>query len=135
MSGIPQEFADLFDRSLVAHFATNDPDGTPYVRPVWIDYDDGDGRIVVNSERGRRKERNARRDPQVSVSVIDPQRTYRFVSVQGEVETITEDGAAEHIDELSRQYLGIEEWPDHDESVTRVKIRIRPVDIVTSDST
>lgn len=135
MTSVPESFRDLFDRSLVAHFTTMMPDGTPHPRPVWIDYDAATDRIVVNSERQRQKARNAARNEKVGVSIVDPNEVYRFVSVQGRVEEMTEDGAERHVDELARQYLGVEEWPDHSEDVTRVKISIRPERVVTSDST
>lgn len=132
MSSIPEQYRDLFERDLVAHFSTLMPDGTPFVRPVWIDYDAGDDRVIVNTERGSQKERNARRDPKVGVSVDDTDHFYRYVSVQGEVEEITEEGAREHIDELTRRYLGREEWGDHEEDRPRVQIRIRPTEVVTA---
>jgi PPOX class probable F420-dependent enzyme len=135
MTSVPESFHDLFERSLVAHFTTLMPDGTPYPRPVWIDYDADADRVVVNSGLDRQKAQNAARNEKVGVSIVDPSEVYRFVSVRGRVEEITEEGAERHIDELARQYMGVEEWPDHSEDVTRVKIRIRPEDVVTSDST
>lgn len=55
--------------------------------------------MLINTERGRRKERNAA-DPTVAVSIIDPDSPYRFLSVTGEVAEITAEGAGEHIDAL-----------------------------------
>lgn len=132
MSSIPEAYRDLFGRDLVAHFSTLMPDGTPFVRPVWIDYDPDADRVLVNTERGSQKERNARRNPKVGVSVDDTDHFYRFISVRGEVTEITEEGAVEHIDELTRRYLGREEWTDHKEDRPRVKILIRPDEVVTS---
>lgn len=134
MTSVPESFRDLFERSLIAHFTTVMPDGTPYPRPVWIDYDGDANRLVVNSGRHRQKAQNAARNEKVGVSIIDPSQVYRFVSVQGRVEEITEEGADHHIDELARQYMGVEKWPDHSEDETRVKICIRPERVVTSDS-
>ncbi len=36
--------------------------------------------------------------------MTDPDDPYRFLSVIGEVETVTTDGARDHIDELARRY-------------------------------
>jgi predicted pyridoxine 5'-phosphate oxidase superfamily flavin-nucleotide-binding protein len=36
---IPDTFRDFFTRPGLAHLATQLPDGTPQVTPVWIDYD------------------------------------------------------------------------------------------------
>jgi len=46
-------------------------DGTPHVTPVWVDHEDREY-VLVNTARGRRRERNIRRDPKVGVSVLDP---------------------------------------------------------------
>jgi PPOX class probable F420-dependent enzyme len=131
MASIPESFHDLFERETYAHFATTMPDGTPQVTPVWVDYDVDADRLLVNTARGRRKEQNASRDPKVGLSMVDPDDPYRFVSVRGEVDELTEDGAVEHINELARRYMGVEEYPGLDEEKgARVQIRIRPEDVV-----
>lgn len=131
MASIPDGFHDLFDRETFAHFATVMPDGTPQVTPVWVDYDPDADRVLVNTARGRRKEKNVRNDPKVGVSMVDPDNPYRFVSVQGEVDELTEDGAVEHINELAQRYMGVEEYPDLDEeNAPRVLLKIRPDDVV-----
>ncbi len=130
MEEIPSAFADLFERPTIAHFATVMPDGTPQVTPVWIDRE-GD-RLLVNTARGRRKERNVRANPRVGLSLVDPDDPYRYLSVRGEVEDVTTEGAIEHIDALAGRYMGLEEYPHHDEeSGERVIVRIRPDRVVT----
>jgi PPOX class probable F420-dependent enzyme len=127
---IPESHQDLFERESFAHFATLMPDGTPQVTPVWIDADDGD--VLVNTARGRQKEKNVRRDPKVGLSILDPEDPYRYISVRGEVVEVTEEGAVEHIDSLAERYMGVSEYPHHgDEDGERVIIRIRPRGIAT----
>ena len=106
MTSIPDDYLDLFETETIAHVGTVLPDGTPHVTPVWIDYDREAERLLVNTERGRRKERNVAGDPRVSISMVDPEDPYRRLAVVGEVDAITEEGAREHIDELSRRYTG-----------------------------
>ncbi|MEF8773873.1 MAG: PPOX class F420-dependent oxidoreductase [Halobacteriales archaeon] len=131
MAKIPDPVRDLFERETFASFATVMPDGTPQVTPVWIDAACDD--VLVNTARGRRKERNVRENPGVGVMVLDPDDPYRYVSIRGEVVEVTEDGAVEHIDELARRYMDVEEYPHHgEESGARVIIRIRPDRVVTS---
>jgi len=128
---IPESHADVFESESFAHLATVMPDGTPHVTPVWVDHDDREA-VLVNTARGRRKERNVRRNPEVGVSVLDPTDPYRYVSVRGEAELI-EEGAKEHIDELARQYMDREEYPHHgEESGPRVIVRIPAEEVVTS---
>jgi PPOX class probable F420-dependent enzyme len=128
---IPASHRDIFERESFAHFATVMPDGTPQVTPVWVDHEDGEF-VLVNTARGRRKEKNVRRNPKVGVSVLDPDDPYRYVSVRGEAE-LTEEGAVEHIDKLAQRYMGVEEYPHHgEESGPRVIVRIPADDVVTS---
>jgi hypothetical protein len=64
---IPHEFLDLFEKPSLSHVATLMPDGSPHVSPVWVDYD---GQyILMNTAKGRRKEKNMRERPQVN---LDP---------------------------------------------------------------
>ena len=57
---IPESHRDIFERESYAHLATVMPDGTPQVTPVWVDHEDGEY-VLVNTARGRRKEKNIRR--------------------------------------------------------------------------
>ncbi|MFB6127615.1 MAG: PPOX class F420-dependent oxidoreductase [Halolamina sp.] len=128
---IPESHLDILDAESYAHLATVMPDGTPQVTPVWVDRD-GREAVLVNTARGRQKERNIRRSPRVGVSVLDPTDPYRYVSVRGEAELVA-DGADDHIDELAQQYMGVEEYPHHgEESGSRVIVRIPAEDVATS---
>lgn len=106
MAAIPDEYLDLFEKRTFAHVATVSSDGVPHVTPVWIDYDADTSRLLVNTERGRQKERNVAHDPKVGASMTDPDDAYRWVAVMGEVDRVTAEGARDHIDELSRRYTG-----------------------------
>jgi len=128
---IPESHLDIFESKAFAHLSTVMPDGTPQVTPVWVDHEDAEY-VLINTARGRRKERNVRRNPRVGVSVLDPEDPYRYVSVRGEAE-LSEDGAVEHIDELARRYMDADEHPHHDdEEGARVIVRIPTERIVTS---
>jgi len=133
MERIPAEYHDLFQKETFAHFSTIMPDGTPQVTIVWIDYDTDTGHVLVNTAKGRRKERNVRENPKVGVSIPDPEDPYRYVSVRGEVEAITEEGAVDQINRLTQRYFGEEEYPHlGEEQGPRVLIRIRPDRVVTN---
>ncbi len=83
------------------------PDGTPQTGLVWID-SDGE-HLLVNTETGRQKFRNVRRDPRVNVTIWDRENPYRTVEVRGRVVgTETGSQARSHIDQLSRKYTGSE---------------------------
>lgn len=124
MASIPDEFDDLFDKKTFAHVATLTEEGLPHVTPVWIDYDADDDRLLINTERGRQKERNVQNNPAVGISMVDPDNPYQHLSVIGEVEEITTEGAREHIDELARRYTDDDEYQMPIET-ERVILRIR----------
>lgn len=127
MAVVPPEYHDLFERPTIAHFATLLPDGRPHVTPVWVGYDADAGRLEVNTERGRRKARNVERDPRVGLSMTDPEDPYRRLSVVGEVEEVTTEGAREHIDQLARRYTG----EDYGAPIgtERLLLRVRPDEV------
>lgn len=114
----------LLAEPVLAHLATSSPDGTPHVTPVWIDLDGDD--VVINTVEGRAKARHVRANPKVGLSVADPADPYRVVAFQGTVVDITDEGAREHIDQLARKYLGVDEYPMHQPGDVRLKVRIRP---------
>lgn len=122
MAQIPESHADLLQKKAYAHVATVDADGTPQVTPVWVEYD-GEN-LLINSVRGRKKDRNMRARPQVALSIQDPDNPYRYLGVQGEVAEITEEGAADHIHKLSRKYGG-RDYPLSPGEI-RVIYKIRP---------
>jgi len=128
---IPESHLDILAAESYAHLSTVMPDGTPQVTPVWVDHD-GQEAILLNTARGRQKERNIQANPKVGVSVLDPDDPYRYVSVRAEAELI-EDGADDHIDKLARQYMGVDEYPHHgEESGPRVIVRVPAEAVATS---
>lgn len=128
---IPASHRDLLDGPVVVTLVTLMPDGQPQATPVWCNTD-GDY-VLVNSARGRQKDRNMVRDPRVTILAIDPQNPYRWIQVRGKVVEITEEGAVEHISALCKLYTGIEYYYDFSPGAkgkeTRVKYRIEPVRI------
>ena len=121
---IPETYRDLFDKKAFGHLATVMPDGQPQVNPVWCELDGG--HVVVNSAKGRQKDRNMRRDPRVTIAISDPENPYRYLEVRGKVVQITEDGADAHIDKLSKKYLGADRYPYRQPGEVRVIYRIEP---------
>ena len=121
---IPENYRDLFQKRAFGSLATLMPDGRPQVTPVWIDLE-GD-RLVVNSAKGRAKDKNMRRDPRVSVAVIDPDNPYRYLEVRGRVVEVTEKGADQHIDKMAKKYLDKDKYPFRKPGEVRVRYVIEP---------
>lgn len=121
---IPDNFRDLFEKKAFGQLATIMKDGGPQVTPVWVDFD---GTYVrVNSAKGRIKDQNVRRNPNVSVSLQDPDNPYRYIGVRGKVVEVTEDGADAHIDSLAKKYLGKDKYPLRQPGEVRVIYKIKP---------
>ena len=99
--------------------ATVGEDGHPQTSVVWVDTD-GEN-VVFNTTNKRAKGRNLRANPVVSISVWNNDDPYAYFEVQGPVE-LTEEGAAQHINELSQRYEG----KDFRTPVDRVIARVRP---------
>ncbi len=121
---IPSSHLDLFEKKAFANLATVMPDGTPQVTPIWFDWDGK--HLLVNSARGRIKDRNMRRNPAVAVAILDPENPYRYLEVRGRVVEITEKGAEEHIDALAKKYLGVDKYPYRAAGEVRVIYKIKP---------
>jgi PPOX class probable F420-dependent enzyme len=121
---IPSQFLDLFQKKAFASLATVMPDGTPQVTPVWVDYDGG--RVIVNSARGRRKDKNMKLGASVALAIMDPDNPYRHLQVRGRVSEVTEQGADDHIDRMAKKFLGKDKYPFRQPGEVRVIYKITP---------
>ena len=132
MNQIPDQYLDLFERPVSVSLATLLSDGTPQVQPVWCSFDGT--HLLVNTEKGRQKYRNLSRRRRVTILAVDPANDSRWVEVRGEVTEETEKGADEHIDALTRRYLGVDKYPWNQPGDVRVIFRIAPRRVVTLQS-
>ncbi|MFQ5693200.1 MAG: PPOX class F420-dependent oxidoreductase [Nitrospinota bacterium] len=121
---IPDDYKDLFEKTAFGHLATLNPDGSPQNTPVWLEYDGT--HILVNSSKGRKKDRNMRRDPRVALSIQDPDNAYRYLEVRGRVVDVAEEGGIDHIHKLAKKYLGKDEYPWLQPGEVRVTYTIAP---------
>lgn len=125
MAEIPTAFMDLMtQKAPLAHVATVQPDGSPQVTPVWFDY--ADGKVRINTAKGRVKARNMSQGSKVALSIVDPDNDYRYIQIRGTVTKETEDGADAHIDSLAKKYLGKDSYPFRSEKEVRVLYEITP---------
>jgi PPOX class probable F420-dependent enzyme len=123
-TAIPDKYADLFNKKAFASLATINPDGTPQVTPVWVDYDGK--HVIVNSARGRRKDKNMATNKSVALAIMDPDNPYRYLEVRGRVVDITEQGADQHIDKMAKKYMGVDRYPYRASGEVRVLYKIEP---------
>ena len=78
-----------------------------------------------NTAHGRAKARHIEADPRVSLTVVDPVNSFRWVSITGRAELV-DDGADDQIDRLAKKYLCKDEYPYRTAEEKRVSVRIVP---------
>ena len=87
-----------------ASLATVNRDGAPQQSVMWYQLDGGE--VLMNTKRGRVKDRNLVADPRASICVEDG---YRFVTIAGEVELVEDQATAQaDIRALAERYRGPE---------------------------
>jgi PPOX class probable F420-dependent enzyme len=87
-----------------AVLGTVNADGAPQQTVMW--YVLRGDTIVMNTRRGRQKDRNLHRDPRASICVADE---YQYVTLSGTIEFVDDPGVAQaDIAALARRYHGPE---------------------------
>jgi len=123
MATLTDKARTFLEQPFVGEVTTLRPDGSPHSTIVWVDSDTGE--VSFNTATGRAKEKHLRKDPRISLIVVDPENSYRWVSVSGTAELSTE-GADDEIDRLAKKYLGKDEYPWRKPEEERINVRIRP---------
>ena len=115
---------ELIEAPNFVTLATEREDGSTHLTVIWGDLEDG--RIAVNSAEGRVWPENLRRNPEVSLVVVNGENQYEYVSVRGRVVEDTHEGADEHINGLAKKYLGKDEYPFRRPGEQRIRFLIEP---------
>ncbi len=134
---IPATHRDLLTTPVHGILATMLPDGQPQSTVVWVDWDDR--HVLIHTTLDRQKGRNMRRNPRVSLLVVDPAHDNRWIEIRGRVAEITSIGAEAHADALTQRYTGGRKrhfygdvYPvEQKDKETRVIVRIEPIHIAT----
>ena len=121
---ITEPVAKLLEGRNFAFVATLMKDGSPQITPTWVDVENG--KILVNTAKGRLKQKNISRDGRIAISVTDQNNPYHMVTVRGRVVEQTTEGADKHIDKLAKKYLGVDKYPLYSPSEKRIILKIKP---------
>jgi PPOX class probable F420-dependent enzyme len=105
---IPDAYRDLLDGPVLVTLVTVLPDGQPHASPVWCNYDGT--HVLLNTTRGRQKEKNMKARPQATVLAVDPTDPYRYLEIRGRIVEMSEEGGVEHISQLAHLYVGAERY-------------------------
>ncbi|WP_171165049.1 PPOX class F420-dependent oxidoreductase [Streptomyces sp. I05A-00742] len=122
----------LDDNPAFITVATVQPDGSPQLSVTWVKRDGDD--LLISTTVGRRKEKNLRRDPRVTILVNPPNAPYTYAEIRGTAE-LSSEGGQELINELSRKYTGKDYAdfnPEAENDAPRVVVRVTPRKVVGS---
>jgi PPOX class probable F420-dependent enzyme len=127
---IPESHADLLrrDKKAFACLALATAKGEPRVTPIWFDFD-GEN-VILNTARGRLKDRIMHRHPNVALAIMDPANPYRYIQIRGPVVFESEEGAYDQICDLNLKYHGNRNYPRRPGEV-RVTYKVRPEHVST----
>ena len=118
-----QPVRELLEQPNHAVISTFNQDGSVHNTVVWISAEDGT--VAVNSAIGRKWPANLERDPRVNVLVYEQGNPYNYVEIRGSA-TATREGADEHINALTKKYIGQDEYPFRQPGEQRIKFVIQP---------
>lgn len=97
----PEQLTEITRPKLLAVLSTVNLDGSPQATPVWYLYDGEFFKVSCHS--GRLKARNVRRNPSVTLTVLDTANNGTPLLVKGTAE-IVEDGGDELTHTMARRY-------------------------------
>jgi PPOX class probable F420-dependent enzyme len=113
MSSLPlsDEAKKMLSKPNPAVISTVRRDGQPVSAATW--YLLRDDHVLVNMDNGRKRLEHMRKNPRVSLTVIDETDWYTHITIIGHVTEIHEDDGLTDIDALSQHYQG-KQYPDRD---------------------
>ncbi|MGW0877261.1 PPOX class F420-dependent oxidoreductase [Streptomyces sp. NPDC002740] len=106
---LPSEAVKLLGRPNPCVMATLRSDGAPVSTPTWYVWEDG--RVLISLDEGRVRLAHLRRDPRLTLTVLDTDDWYTHVTLIGRVTELHEDEGLADIDRISTHYTG-KPYPD-----------------------
>ena len=113
-ASIPDDLMPLLERPLFAALGTIRPDDTVQVNPMWFLYD-GE-RIRFTHTTKRAKFRNLQRNPSMSLLIVDPDNSGRYLELRGELAKVVPDPEGAYYVELGRRYGDADATPPPDKA-------------------
>lgn len=125
MTLIPDRARDLLapEKKAFASLALILADGSPQVTPVWFGWDGT--HFILNTARGRVKDKVMHRGGKVALLIVDPDNPYRYLQIRGQVVDEMEEGAYDVICDLNLKYHGNRNYPRNPGEV-RVTYHVLP---------
>ena len=114
MAAIPAAYRDLVERPIFASLGTVRPDGTVQVNPMWFGFDGEHLRFTHTTKRA--KFRNLQRNPSMSLLIVDPDNSGRYLELRGEPAKVVPDPEGAYYVELGRRYGDADATPPPDKA-------------------
>jgi len=118
----PDDVRALLTKPNPAVVTTLRSDGQPISVATWYLLEDDD-RVLLNMDDTRVRLQHLRRDPRVTLTVLDEDSWYTHVSLIGRVEGLTPDDGLTDIDRLSVHYGG-DPYPNRESPRTSAWLRV-----------
>ncbi len=110
LAGLDSIYRELLDRPITMTLGIIGPGGRVNMTPMWFDHE-GD-KILVNTAAHRRKCEWIRKNPELTVLIVNPDNPYHWVSIKCTVENEIREGepggerAGEQLDRIWTKYTG-----------------------------
>ena len=118
----PDHVRALLAKPNPAVVSTLRTDGQPVSVATWYLLEDDD-RVLLNMDHTRVRLRHLRRDPRLTLTVLDEASWYTHVSLIGRVDELADDPDLSGIDRLSNHYRA-RSYPDRDSPRVNAWMRV-----------
>ncbi len=123
---LSKELQSFLGQPIPAVVSTVRKDGSVQMNPVW--YDVHGNQIRLNPTVSRRWGKRLAPGTEVTLFFIDPTNMWRWAEIRGRVTEKVKEGGEEHIDALSRRYLG-RDYADHRPDDPRQIVVVEPTHV------
>lgn len=106
---LPPDAVELLRRPNPSVMATLRKDGSPVSAPTWYLWEDD--HVLLSMDDGRVRLGHLRRDPRVTLTVLDADSWYTHVTLLGRVTEIRADEGLADINRIANHYIG-RDYPD-----------------------
>lgn len=115
--------SELLSKPNHAVLSTLNADGSIHSAIIWLNVEDG--KLALNSARGRAWPTNLERDGRATLLLLNEDNPYEYAEIRGTAE-LTDEGADEQIDTLAQKYINQEKYPWRTPGEQRVKVLVTP---------
>jgi PPOX class probable F420-dependent enzyme len=137
IADLDESYRWLLEKNVTATLATVKRNGLPQLTPIWVAHDGVN--ILVNTKKGRLKDRNMRERADVAILCVNPANPYHWMAINGKVVEMIEETdpakgreATDNVNELAQRYINTTPYPLRDpKGEVRVLFKVRPTYVMT----